>query len=234
MGIALTDIGAGMLAAFAIMAAIHRRQDSHTGQYIDISMLDLQVSWLTYQAGVYFATGQPPGKAGTAHPTLVPYQAFQCRDDKYLNVAVGSERLWKRFCIGMGMEKLAEHADYANNAQRVINRNELVSLLQSEFDTKPASRWEKQLQEAGVPCGSVNNVADVLSDEHVMSRDMLLEVPHPTLGSVKQTGIPIKFSDTPGSIQRHPPLLGEHTDAILSELGYSPDQVTGLRESGAI
>ena len=234
MGIALTDIGAGMLAAFAIMAAIFRRQSSSVGQYIDVSMLDLQVSWLTYQAGVYFATGKVPGKAGAAHPTLVPYQAFLCQDGKYLNVAVGSERIWQRFCQGMSLRHLAEQPDYADNAHRVVNRSQLVPLLEAEFQNKPVAEWVDQLQEAGVPCGPVNDLADVLSDPQVLARDMMLEIPHPTLGTLKQTGIPIKFSQTPGSITAHPPLLGEHTGQILAELGYSDAKINDLRESGAI
>ena len=234
MGIALTDIGAGMLAAFAIMSAIFRRHTSQVGQYIDISMLDLQVAWLTYQAGVYFATGKAPGKAGTAHPTLVPYQAFECSDGKYINVAVGSERLWQRFCQGMNLEQLAEDPEYVDNAHRVMNRQALVSLLEKEFDKAPVSQWLDRLLEAGVPCGAINDVADVLSDSQVMARDMVVQIPHPTIGTIQQTGIPIKFSETPGAVRTHPPLLGEHTDQILAELGYSQAQTAELRQSGAL
>ena len=234
MGIALTDIGAGMLAAFAVISAIFHRQTSQEGQYIDISMLDLQVAWLTYQAGVYFATGNPPAKAGAAHPTLVPYQAFKCSDDKYVNVAVGSERLWQRFCQGMRLPELTEHPDYADNSHRVVNRQQLVSLLEEQFDTQPVVYWVERLLEAGVPCGAINDIADVLSDEQVMSRDMLLQIPHPTLGMLHQTGIPIKFSETPGAIKQHPPLLGEHTQQILLELGYSESQVADLQQGGAV
>ena len=234
MGIALTDIGAGMLAAFAVMSAIFRRHTSQEGQYIDISMMDLQVAWLTYQAGVYFATGSPPAKTGAAHPTLVPYQAFKCSDDKYVNVAVGSERLWQRFCLGMGLAELAEDPDYVDNSHRVVNRQKLVSLLQKHFDVQPVVYWVERLLEAGVPCGAINDIADVLSDEQVMARDMLLQIPHPTLGTLQQTGIPVKFSETPGAIKQHPPLLGEHTQQILLELGYSESQVADLEQAGAI
>ena len=235
MGIALTDIGAGMMAAYAVtMALFHRQRDGGEGQYIDVSMLDLQVAWLTYMAGYYFATGKNPEKVGAAHPTLVPYQAFMCQDGKYVNVAVGSERLWERFCKAMGREDLFGHPDYALNGDRVRNREKLVPLLQEIFLQKPVDSWVGQLDGGGVPCGPVNELSDVFADPQVLSRDMLQEIPHPSLGSIKQAGIPIKFSGTPGSIQRHPPLLGEHTGEILGEMGYSEEDVRRLRDEEAI
>jgi crotonobetainyl-CoA:carnitine CoA-transferase CaiB-like acyl-CoA transferase len=164
----------------------------------------------------------------------VPYQAFKCSDDKYVNVAVGSERLWQRFCLGMGLAELAEDPDYVDNSHRVVNRQKLVSLLQKHFDEQPVVYWVERLLEAGVPCGAINDIADVLSDEQVVARDMLLQIPHPTLGTLQQTGIPVKFSETPGAIKQHPPLLGEHTQQILLELGYSESQVADLEQAGAI
>ena len=235
MGIALTDIGAGMMAAYAItMSLFHRQRNGGEGQYIDVSMLDLQVAWLTYMAGYYFATGKNPEKVGAAHPTLVPYQAFMCQDGKYINVAVGSERLWERFCKAMNREDLFDHPDYVRNPDRVRSRDKLVPLLQEMFLQKPVDRWVDQLGDGGVPCGPVNELSDVFSDPQVLFRQMLLEIPHPSLGTVKQAGIPIKLSDTPGSIQRHPPLLGEHTAEVLGEIGYSQDDVRRLKDEEAI
>jgi len=236
MGIALTDIGAGMMAAYAIMVTLFHREagQSEEGQYIDISMLDLQVAWLTYMGGYYFATGKNPEKVGAAHPTLVPYQAFMCQDGKYINIAVGSERLWERFCKAMNREDLLSHPDYAQNGDRVRNRSKLVPLLQQEFLRKPVADWVQQIEEGGVPCGPINELSDVFADPQVLSRDMLLEIPHPTLGKIKQAGIPIKFSRTQGSIGRHPPLLGEHTREVLLQLGYSEDDLKRLKEEEAI
>ena len=188
IGIAVTDIGAGMWSAFAIMAALNHRGKTGEGQYIDISMLDAQVAWLTYQAAFFFANGEAPKRMGAAHPTLVPYQAFMCKDGKYINVAVGSERIWERFCQGMEREDLKDHPDYATNSVRVNNRGAMVSMLQEIFLTRPVAEWVKDLQAANVPCGPINDLADVFADPQVLARNMYLEMAHPTLGSSKQTG----------------------------------------------
>ena len=234
IGIAVTDIGAGMWSAFAIMAALHHREKSGEGQYIDISMLDAQVAWLTYQAAFFFANGEAPKRMGAAHPTLVPYQAFMCNDGKNINVAVGSERIWGRFCQGMGREDLKDHPDYATNSVRVNHRGAMVSMLQEIFLTRPVAEWVEDLQAANVPCGPINDLADVFADPQVLARNMYLEMPHPTLGSIKQTGLPIKFSLTPGGLDRHPPLLGEHNQEILQSLGYSDADVQSLKEQSVI
>ena len=234
IGIAVTDIGAGMWSAFAIMAALHHREQHGEGQYIDVSMMDAQVAWLTYQAAYFFANGEPPKRMGAAHPTLVPYQAFMCQDGKYINVAVGSERIWGRFCQGMHREDLQNDPEYAVNSDRVRNRAKLVPMLQEYFLTRPVADWVEDLQEANVPCGPINDLADVFADPQVLARNMYLEIPHPTLGSIKQTGLPIKFSLTPGRIDRHPPLLGEHNQEILEGLGYSVAQVDEMKENAII
>ncbi len=228
IGVAVTDIGAGMWAAFAVMSALYRREQDGEGQYIDISMLDAQVAWLTYQAGFYFAYGRPPGRLGKAHPTLVPYQAFMAKDGKYFNVAVGSERLWERFCQAVKREDLKDHPDYATNGVRVENRATLAPMLQEYFLTRDADDWVVDLQANSVPAGPINDLADVFADPQVLHRDMFLEIPHPTLGSIKQTGLPIKFSRTPGGLDQHPPLLGEHNGAILKDLGYSESDIEEL------
>ena len=234
IGIAVTDIGAGMWAAFAIMAALHHRGQSGAGQYIDVSMMDAQVAWLTYQAGYFFANGTPPKRMGAAHPTLVPYQAFMCQDGKYINVAVGSDRIWERFCQGVNREDLKDHPDYASNGDRVRNRGAMVSLLQEYFLTRPVAEWVKDLQAVNVPCGPINDLADVFADAQILARNMYQEMPHPTLGSIKQTGLPIKFSATPGGLDRHPPLLGEHNQEILTSLGYTGDEISGFQEAAVI
>ena len=228
VGIAVSDIGAGMWAAFAVMAAAHHRARDGEGQYIDVSMLDGQVAWLTYQAAYLFATGQPPRRLGAAHPNLCPYQAFMCQDGKYINIAVGSERIWERFCDGMQLEGLGS-PDYATNGDRVTNRSALVPYLQQVFLTRPVAEWVESLQKFSVPCGPINDLADVFADPQIEARDMLQEMMHPTVGKIKQTGIPVKFSRTPGGLDRPPPLLGEHNGEILAGLGYSSGEIEGLR-----
>ena len=234
MGIALTDIGAGMLAAYGVMVALFHRERTGEGQYIDVSMLDLQVSWLTYQAGTYFATGAPPARVGAAHPNLAPYQAFMGADGKFVNVAVGNERFWGRFCEAMGRMDLKDHPKFAVNRDRVNNREELIDLLQEEFRKEDASHWVGILEEAGVPCGPINDLADVFGDPQVNEREMRLKVKHPNAGEIDQTGIPIKFSATPGGIDVAPPALGQHSAEILGELGYSGEEVREFGERGVI
>ncbi|NQW22603.1 MAG: CoA transferase [SAR202 cluster bacterium] len=240
VGIAVADIGAGMWAAFAVMAAIHNRSKESLaggegqGQYIDLSMMDAQVAWLTYQAGNFFATGETPKRLGAAHPNLVPYQAFMCQDNKYLNLAVGSERIWERFCEGMEMPELRENPDYTTNVERAQNRSKIVPYLQEIFIKQPVNYWVEKLQKVSVPCGPINDLADVFSDPQTLARDMYLEMAHPTLGKIKQTGLPIKFSRTPGGLDRHPPLLGEHNQEVLTSLGYSSAEIEELKAQEVI
>ena len=234
IGIAVTDIGAGMWAAFSVLAALRHRYETGEGQYIDIAMLDAQVAWLTYQAAFYFANDTPPQRLGKAHPTLVPYQGFMAQDGKYFNVAVGSERLWDRFCQGIGRQDLKDDPEYATNGDRVRNRAKIVPLLQEFFLTRSSTEWVTDLQAVSVPAGPINDLADVFADPQVIHREMFLEMPHPTLGSIKQTGLPLKFSVTPGGLDRHPPLLGEHNREILAGLGYSDADIEEMAAGAVI
>ena len=227
VGIAVSDIGAGMWAAFGIMSAVHHRAEHGEGQYIDVSMLDGQVAWLTYQAATLFANGKPPARLGPAHPNLCPYQAFMCQDAKFINVAVGSERIWERFRDAMQLEELAK-PDYATNGNRVNHRSVLVPYLQQVFLTRPVAEWVEDLQKVSVPCGAINDLADVFADPQIEAREMLQEMIHPVAGKIKQTGIPVKFSRTPGGLDMPPPLLGQHNGEILKELGYSDSDIEVL------
>lgn len=234
-GVAITDIGAGMFAAYGILAALLNRQRTGQGQHVDVAMLDCQVAWLTYQAQGFLATGKAPSKVGAAHPTIVPYQAFACQDGKYINVAVGSERLWPRFCKAVGREELQDDPRFASNDERVNNRGQLVPELEQMFLQRPSAEWLGMLEGGGVPCGPIQDVSEVLSDPQVLSREMLVEIPHPTIGALRLTGVPIKLSRSRGSVRRHPPLLGEHTEEVLKELlGVSDAELAALHEEEVV
>ena len=202
--------------------------------YNSLCVLKAQVAWMTYQAAYFFANEEPPKRLGAAHPTLVPYQAFMSQDGKYVNVAVGSERLWERFCEGVNRMDLKDDPNFAQNGDRVRNRSTLVPLLQEYFLTQPADYWVNALQAVNVPAGPINDLADVFSDPQILHREMLVEIPHPTLKSIKQTGLPPKFSVTPGAFDNHPPLLGEHNEEILNPLGYSAPDIPDLTNNAMI
>lgn len=232
VGVAITDICAGMYAAYGILAALRARERTGRGQLVDSAMLDGQVSWLTYAGGIYFATGENPERLGNAHPTIVPYQAFRTSDG-YINVAVGSEAIWRRFCEAI-VPDLLDDPGYATNRERVARRTELIPRLERVFATRATREWTKVLDAAGVPNGPILTVAETLSQPQVRHRQMVVEVKHPTVGKVKQTGVAVKLSDTPGSIRLAPPTLGQHTDPILRELGYSDDEIKALRQEKVI
>ncbi|MGH2626567.1 MAG: CaiB/BaiF CoA transferase family protein [Anaerolineales bacterium] len=233
VGVAITDICAGMFAAFGILAALRVRDRTGAGQWVDAAMLDGQIAWLTSQAGAFFATGENPGRLGSAHPSIVPYQAFRTAD-RYLNVAVGSEAIWERFTSAIGRPDLASDARFRTNPERVGHRDQLVEILQTIFRAMPTAHWRDLLDQAGVPNGPIYLLSDLFDDPHVKERGMVVEVDHPKVGRLRQTGLPVRLMETPGAIRTAPPLLGGHTDPILGELGYSPDMINGLRKTGVI
>ncbi len=228
VGVAITDICAGMFAAFGIMAALRVRDRTGAGQWVDAAMLDGQIAWLTSQAGAFFATGENPRRLGSAHPSIVPYQAFRAADG-YLNVAVGSEAIWERFCTALGRPDLASDLRFRTNPDRVHHRDALVELLQGIFAAKPTAHWRSVLDEAGVPNGPIYLLSDLFNDPQAKHRDMVVEVDHPRLGRLRQTGLPVRLRETPGSIRTPPPLLGEHTETILGELGYERSTIETFR-----
>ena len=233
VGVAITDICAGMFAAFAILAALRVRDRAGQGQWIDAGMLDGQLAWLTYQAGFYFATGENPRRLGSAHPSIVPYQAFRTADG-YINVAVGSEGIWERFCAALGREDFAADPRFRTNPDRVAHRDALLPELDGIFAAQPTARWRDVLDAAGVPNGPIYLLSELFADPQVQHRGLVVEMEHPAAGRIRQTGLPVRLSETPGSIRTPPPRLGEHTDAILRELGHEAQAVETLRRDGVV
>jgi formyl-CoA transferase len=234
VGVAIVDITAGLYAATAILAALQNRARTGEGQRLDVSLLEAQVAWLANVGSNYLISGEGPKRYGNAHPNIVPYEAFQTKD-RYIALGVGTDRQFRRFCQLAGCEELANDPRFATNPARVEHRETLVSILQEIFLTKSADEWLALLVEAEIPCAPINTIDRVFADPQVQARDMVVEIPHPTAGKVKLAGIPFKLSGTPAKIQRHPPLLGEHTEEILSTLlGYSREEIEGLRAEGVI
>lgn len=233
VGVAIADIGAGMFAAYGILSALYRREKTGEGQWIDSSLLDGQVAWLTYMGAYYLATGELPERLGTAHPSIVPYQAFKARDS-YLVVAVGNDGIWARFCEALDILELAEDPRFRTNPDRVRNRDALVKILEDVFVRKPAKEWLDSLEKAGVPAGPLNNLDEVFTDPQVLHRKMLIEVEHSKAGRVKVTGVPVKLSKTPGAIYLPSPALGEHTDEILKSIGYTDREIAVFRARGVV
>jgi formyl-CoA transferase len=228
VGVAIVDISAGLFTATAILAALHEREKSGEGQYVDVALLDSQVAWLANVASNYLISGQRPERYGNAHANIVPYETFKTQDG-YIAIGVGNDRQWQRFCEVLGESEWAAEARFATNPKRVENRTVLLAMINAVTLRRDRAAWCRLLQEAGVPCGPINSIDQVFSDAQVLHREMEVEIPHPTAGKVKLAGFPYKLSRTPAAISLHPPLLGEHTETVLRDLlGYSPEQITDL------
>lgn len=224
----LADMTTGLFAVIGLLAALNNRNATGEGQLLDVSLLESQASWLGNLAGAFFATGEAPPRIGNAHPQLTPYQPYKA-SDKYFNLGVGSERLWMKFCELMGQQALANDARFANNEQRTRNRDALNALLEPLFLERSAAEWVALFRQERIPCGPINSVADLLTDEHYVARGGIVELLHANGAKVKSQGSPLKLSGTPVSYRLPPPALGEHTGAILAELGYSAGEIEALR-----
>lgn len=234
VGIPITDITSGMFAATAILAALRARDLTGEGQHVDISLFDASIALLTNVASNYLVGGQPPRRLGNAHPNLVPYDSFRARDGWFI-LGVANEKQWGLLCDMLDRPDLKADERFASNGRRVENRAALVDKLNRLFTQQDVDHWLAQLVQAGLPCGRINSIPEVFAHPQAQARGMTLETEHASAGTVKLTGFPYKFSRTPAEIQKPPPMLGQHTeDVLMSLLGYSSEDVAGLRNKGAI
>lgn len=233
-GVPVADIITGMYASIAICAALAHRAETGIGQHLDLALLDSQIALLAYQNTNYFATGTPPKRIGNLHPNIAPYQPFRTADGDVI-LACGNDSLYRKFCIAAGCTALAEDPRFATNGKRVENRAELSRLLAEVFRQRSTREWVVLLDAAGVPNGPINDVAQVFEEPQVRARGIRIELEHASAGMLPMVASPMRFSGTPLEYRLAPPLLGEHTEEVLSGLlGKSAAEIAGLRAAGVI
>jgi crotonobetainyl-CoA:carnitine CoA-transferase CaiB-like acyl-CoA transferase len=235
LGIPIADIAAGMFAAYAIAGALYGRErdPERLGHRVDTSMLGGQVALLTYQAGILFTTGQTPTMLGNRHPIITPYDTFPTADG-FVNIAVGNDAIWARFCKALGLEEARDDPRFRTNADRCQYREVLYPILIAALGNHTTAYLVELLDGAAVPCGPIYDVAEVIADPQLEDQHLVRTIPHATLGEVQVTGMPYHFDNAPPEIRHGPPVLGEHTSAILAELGYSDDDIATMIEIGAV
>ncbi|WP_327439324.1 CaiB/BaiF CoA-transferase family protein [Pseudomonas donghuensis] len=234
VGVALTDILTGLYSTVAILAALAHRDRDGGGQHIDMALLDVQVACLANQAMNYLTTGTPPRRLGNAHPNIVPYQDFPTADGDFI-LTVGNDGQFRKFAEVAGQPQWADDPRFTTNKQRVANRAELIPLIRQATVFKTTAEWVAQLERAGVPCGPINDLAQMFADPQVKARGLAIEMPHPLAGQVPQVASPIRLSETPVEYRHAPPLLGEHTEQILGEvLGLAASEIERLRAANVL
>ncbi len=234
VGVALTDILTGLYATVGVLAALNHREQSGLGQHVELALLDVQVACLANQAMNYLTTGVAPKRMGNAHPNIVPYQDFPTADGDII-LTIGNDGQFRKFAEAAGHPEWASDDRFASNKARVAHRKELIPLIRQVTVFRTTAEWVALLEQAGVPCGPINDLAQVFADPQVQARGLRLDLPHPLAGSVPQVASPIRLSETPVEYRKAPPVLGEHSEAILQELlGLDFDKILSLRQAGVI
>jgi crotonobetainyl-CoA:carnitine CoA-transferase CaiB-like acyl-CoA transferase len=233
--IAIADVTCGIYSAMGILAALLARERSGKGQLLDMALLDSQLTWLANIGSSYLNAGELPARHGNAHPNIVPYQLFRTSDKRHIMVAVGTEAIWKRFCRVLGIEHtLARDSRFANNRNRIANREILIPALQEIFLRAQAAEWLTKFRAANVPAGPIYAVNEAINSAQAQARRVVVEIEHPTISQVRSIANPIRMSSTPVCYRHAPPLLGEHTDAILAELGTTAEEISSLRAQAVV
>ena len=233
IGFSLVDLFTGMMAYGTILTALRQRDQTGKGQWVESALLDGQVAALSYHATGFMGTGVEPKRMGSGHPSLVPYQSFSASDGQFI-IGCANQGLWERMCRAIGQDAMLDDPRYTTNTDRVEHRAECVGELSALFAQKTTAHWVDLIVEAGVPCGPINTVADVVSNPQVLARNMIAEVDHPNIPNLKFPGSPLKLTDSPATIRRVPPMLGQHNEEILEEAGYSLEKIADLKERGVL
>ena len=226
-GIPIGDLSAGLFCAVAILSALHARERTGRGQYIDTSLFEGALALSIWETAELWATGRVPGKLGSAHRLTAPYQALRTADG-YITVGGNTQPLFERLCTAVEAPQLVEDPRFATNDDRMANVSELVEELEAALASRTTDEWVAALVDGGVPCGPIHDYAEVFADEHTRAREMEVTIEHPVEGMIRGLGIPVKLSDTPGSVRRPAPLLGQHTEEILRDAGFSAEEISAL------
>jgi crotonobetainyl-CoA:carnitine CoA-transferase CaiB-like acyl-CoA transferase len=233
LGASLADIVAGLYACNGICLALLARHKTGKGQHVDVGLLDGMVSTLTYHALIYLTTGRSPKRAGTRHPSIVPYESFEAKDG-FVNIAVTNQKQWENFCQVCGFPEIAQDPRFAEMKARLANYGELRPMIERVISKMTRAEVFAAMSEVGIPAGPINSVGEIMEDPHIHAREMVQQLIHPDYGPLKVLGIPIKLSDTPGVVENAPPKFGEHNREVLRSLGIDEDEISRLIKSGAI
>jgi len=233
IGFSLVDLFTGMMAYGTILTALRQKDQTGKGQWVEAALLDGQVAALSYHATGFLGTGVEPTRMGSGHPSLVPYQAFTSSNGQFI-IGCANQGLWERMCTAIGQEGMLKDPRYTDNTERVAHRTECVDELNAVFATNTTDHWVDRIVEAGVPCGPINTVSDVVNNPQVLARNMIAEVDHPAIPGLKFPNSPLKLTDSPATIRRVPPSLGQHNEEILIEAGYPAEIIADLKERGVL